>query len=381
MTTSPTSFSPARLAKRLVLWGIGLFLLTEGVLWAFFRAPANPAYPLHFYNHIPGLKEKVSFEVDRRNLRTLGWTDGDKPAGAVRVLCVGGSATLGQLQDAADTWWGQLKLLLEKDFPGTTIQMTAHGAHNGLSLWGAKWAAAHVPELKPDILIVNFGGGEVLVQPFEYKYDPKRIDSLSALKSTRAGWKNSILAVSQLARWKAARNRRSESLLMENTVGREDYFQEQFKKARASYQASPPVRLPFRLSDADPKNEYLDALKTFRDVAAAAGAKLVISGEPCLLSYLLTEELSNLCCMPVPKSSGGREAYRPDPEQIEQEMRRFQEAAKAFADEHKIPFVEVNEQVPRDPEHFVNELILTDKGAHAMAAVLLPEIRKAIKTK
>ena len=60
-------------------------------------------------------------------------------------------------------------------------------------------------------------------------------------------------------------------------------------------------------------------------------------------------------------------------------MRRFQEAAKAFAEENKLPFVEANDQVPRDPDHFVNELILTDKGAQALAAILLPEVVKAVK--
>ena len=55
---------------------------------------------------------------------------------------------------------------------------------------------------------------------------------------------------------------------------------------------------------------------------------------------------------------------------VDREIKRFQEGAKKFAEEKKLPFVDLNTTLPKSKENFVTETILTDAGAAAMAKTL-----------
>ena len=372
-------FSTANLTRlfiRICVIVLALFLVTELVLWIFFRAPSNPTMTMRLKNTLPGLKESVTLTVDPdEQLRSINWTKGTKAPGTVRILCIGGFATLGQFQNTADTWWGQLAAKLEEKLPNVKIEIGANGSGGNLALPGAKWSSAFVQEWKPDIIITSLGAGDVLNQPLEYSYDANRFSNIASGKRERGGMKELLLKVSQLAKWSRVRNARSDAARVEYQIGSKDYYTENFAKMRTEFAKMAPIPNPFRLSDADPRNEYADALKQIIEQAKATGATLLLTGEPNLCHEGMSPEAAAQRCMFMPKSSGqGNMVVKADSAWVEREIRRFQEVAEKLASENQLTFVDLNGMVPQTPQHFLNETILTDEGAKTMADLLLPKV-------
>lgn len=365
-----------RLGLRLFLGLAAIILLIEGVLWVGFRTDLNQPVTLRFFNHIPGLKEKVTLEVTSvEQLRSRKWPSGPKVPGSLRILCVGGLATLGQLQNAEDTWWGQLGAKLEEKLPGVTVEIGANGGVPHLAMTGAKWVATFAPDWKPDLIIANFGAGEVLSQPLDYSYSPTRFDSLPVPKRMRSSWKEFVLGFSQISRWWTGRDLKTTTVRTQAVLGEKDYFTENFNLMRKEYQKYPAIPNPFRLSDADPRNEYRDALKHLLATSQSIGARLILTGEPCLCRELMTVENAALLCTFMPKSpSQPNLMVKVQPGWVEREIRRYQEVAQEIAAENDLVFVDLNETILPDADHFVNELVLTDVGAADMAAQLLPKV-------
>ena len=373
-------FSTSNLLKlgfRIFLILLGLVLLIEGVLWAAFRTPLNPSSTFRFNNHIPGLKEKVTFEVTSvEQMRTRKWEPGPKSAGSLRILCVGGPATMGQLQNTDDTWWGQLAALLEEKLPGVKLEIAANAGVPYLAMSGTKWVATFAPDWQPDLIIANFGAGEVLSQPLEqYRYNAKLFETLPPAKRVRSAWKEAMIQVSQISRWWVGRDVKYASLRSQAVMGEENYFSDFFKLRRSEYQKLVPISNPFRLSDADPRNEYRDALKHLLVTSQSVGAQLILTGEPCLCRELMTPENAALLCTFVPKSTSQPSMMvKVQTGWVERELRRYQEVAQELAKENQLTFVDLNETILPDADHFVDEMILTDQGAREMAAQLLPKV-------
>ena len=148
-----------------------------------------------------------------------------------------------------------------------------------------------------------------------------------------------------------------------------------FNQMRAEYQKLNPIPNPFRLSDADPRNEYRDALKHLVTTSKSVGAQLILTGEPCLCRELMTPENAALLCTFLPKSpSQPTMMVKVQSGWVEREIRRYQEVAQDLAKENQLTFVDLNETLLPDADHFVNEMILTDQGAREMAAQLLPKV-------
>ena len=372
-------FSTSNLYKlgfRLFLILLGLVLLIEGVLWAGFRTPLNPTMSFRFNNHIPGLKDKVTFDVTAvEQMRSRKWEPGPKPAGALRILCVGGSATVGQLQNTDDTWWGQLAALLEEKLPGVKVEIAANAGFPMLALPGTKWVATFGSEWQPDLILANFGAGEVLSQPLEYRYNAQCFENLPPSKRVRSAWKEALIKVSQIGRWWVGREVKYAALRSQAVMGEENYFRDSFNQMRTEYQKIQPIPNPFRLSDADPRNEYRDALKHLVATSQSVGAQLILTGEPCLCRELMTPENAALLSTFLPKSSAQPTMMvKVQSGWVEREIRRYQEVAQDIAKENQLTFVDLNETLPPDAEHFVNEMILTDQGAREMAVEMLPKV-------
>ena len=377
-------FSTSNLLKlciRICLGILALVLVVEIVLWLFFRATVNPVMTIHLRNKIPGMKEQVTLAVNSdEQMRSLNWTTGQKAPGSVRILCVGGNATLGQFQNAEDTWWGQLAKMLEEKVPGTKIEIGANGAGGMLALTGAKWVGSFVQDWQPDIIITNLGAGDVLTQPFEYRYDAKLYDRLPSFKRERSGVKELLLKVSQLARRSRASNAKSDAARLEYQIGAENYFTDNYDKIRTEYAKLQTIPNPFRLSDADPRSEYLDGLKKLADQAEAVGATLILTGEACVCKELMDDATARLRCTLMPASPGAQnKVVKVSSEWVVREIRRFHESTETLAAEKKLAFLDLNEIVPQDPEHFVTETILTDRGASVVAEKILPKVLPVVQ--
>jgi len=365
-----------RLFLRICLIALALVVVAEIILWSFFRAPVNPMLTMRMKNKIPGLKEVVTLHINGdQQLRSINWTAGPREPGTLRILCIGGSATVGQLQNAQDTWWGQLAVLIQEKMPGTKIEVGANAAGGMHALPTVKWATSFLDDWKPDIIISNLGASDVMTQPLQYKYDASAFSLLPSANRERSAIKQMLLKVSQLAKWSRVRNARSDAAHIEYQIGSQDYFTDSFARARKELAKLPPIPNPFRLSDADPRNEYLDALKQLLDHAKGAGATLMLTGEPNLCHESMDEASEALRCTFMPKSAGeGNMVVRVDSAWVEREIRRYQEVAEKLAADNQLTFLDLNGEVPQNPAHFVTETIVTDEGARVMANLLLPKV-------
>ena len=106
---------PPKLLRNIFIGLITLIVLFEAVCWIFIRFPMDPPHILDINNDIPGFKKNVRIISDEDQVRYIDWTASDKPAGSVRILCIGGWATQGILQGAEDTWWGRMQAGMSRD--------------------------------------------------------------------------------------------------------------------------------------------------------------------------------------------------------------------------------------------------------------------------
>lgn len=363
-----------RLARKIFLIGLAIWLVIEVLMWIFVRLPKDKMMTVKLNNQIPGVSQKVTLTFDAETqLRSLNWTPGEKAAGSLRILCLGGNATFAQFQNAPQTWWGQLASQLEAALPGVKVEIGSN-ATAATALGLTKWAVSHLDAWKPDLVIANVGAGDVLIQPLDYRYDPNRYDYLPSGGVEVAGWKKSLLGVSQIARWFRSRSLKSEMLRTERQIGAENFFTDNMTKMRAEMAKVRAIPNPFRLSDADPRNEYKDAIGRLISETSSRGIKLIVSGEASLCSGSMSPEAEALRTAFIPKSSGESALQKVEAGWVEREIRRFQEVAQELATQKNVPFVDLNGEVPQDPAHFINDTAVTDAGAAVIAKLLLPKV-------
>lgn len=368
----------SKLLRRLLLIPVLLFVGLELLLWAFIRIPLEPLKTLHLSNDLPGLKREVTHSFDRLLARYLDNTHEDKPAGTVRILCIGGSGTFALLQNADDTWWGRLGRDLQSK--GHPVQVAGWGQDRIGIVASIPFAATLMEEWQPDLVIANFGFDDVVGQPLEFQYQPEKARGPGPLPGT-AGWKQALLKVSQTARLVRWWGRRNEAAVLQDKAGRAGQWSAAFAKLQESLRDTAPVDLPARDPVHDPLFEYLDGWKVLHDFCGRYGARLIMTSEASLhrSTNSFSEQERLVALVPVSAMGGPDAKYmRPSPAWVEGQMKRYAQAAESFAVRHNIPWINLQERIPGDLTHFYSDVILTDAGAAALAAQLLPVVESVL---
>jgi hypothetical protein len=372
---------PPRLLRKILLIAIAIPLLIEAVCWAFIRQPLDPIRTVSMNNDIPGFKKEVTFTFGNTQVRYLDWTPGEKPAGTVRILVIGGWATWGLLQNAQDTWWGQMHKGL-KD-AGLNVQTAARGFERSGILQMAAGMENVVERLKPDILLLNVGFDDVVVHPLDYTYDKDRLSKLPGSPKDST-FKSFITQISQTVRLIRSRGASSEQSDARNKWGRTNHWKKWFEEMRAGISQLNTISLS-REEDHDPLPEYFDGLKAFATIADRHGASLVITGEAALQDSEIGEDLQQRLMAYVtfetPRGGTDMKAARPVPGSVWREMRRFATTAEKFAADNKFPWFNLNDRIPRNAENFFTDVILTDAGSSEAAKAILPFITPIVKSK
>jgi hypothetical protein len=327
------------------------------------------------------LKKNVRLFFDKNLTRYLDEAQGTKPAGTIRILCLGGSATFGLLQNAGDTWWGQLGRQLQAE--GKAVQVAAWGQDRTGIVASTPVAAAIMEDWKPDVVIANFGFDDVVGQPMEYNYVPDKASQVPGPAQV-AGWKQAILRISQTARLGRWWVRRNEAGQIQNNIGRTDYWKTTFAKMKQEVNKMNVQMLPPRDPEKDPLKEYLDGWKILQELCVRHGAALIMTGEASLHGaenrFSLEENLVALIPLRADSTSQAR-VVRPEPAWVEREMSRYAEAAAALASTAKLPWLNLNGLILRDTSHFFSDVILTDAGAAAVAKEMLPLVESSLQGK
>jgi hypothetical protein len=328
-------------------------------------------------NQYSGVLHKINFEVGTDLLRRDGWKDGAKRSDAVRVVCIGGAATVGVMQNASETWWGRLRTQLKKAYPSRKFEFGALGVELRGSRFGAKWATEYLAEFKPDIVIVQYGVEDVLIHPESYEFDEFGMDQI-AVRKERKGLKKLLMGWSQIVRRYSRSRQETSRKLQQKILGQTNYYAAGMQQTRARYRELDLVFSIPRDEGKDPIAEYLQSLRVIVGAARGAGARVLLTGEPSLCGEFIDASARNLLSIPVRVNDTEKPQRKPEPAWVEKELYRYYTKAKEYANEARVPFVDLQGDVPQDASCFMTESMLTNKGAEKVADLLLPEVIKLL---
>lgn len=325
-------------------------------------------------NKLPGVSEKVNLVIGPDLLRRANWGNGENTGDSIRVVCLGGAATVGMLQNVRGTWWGRLQESIKGLYPDKKIEFAALGVEARGSRFGAKWASESLSELKPDLVIAQYGLDDVLYHPESYEFDERGLDAVK-LRRQRRGVKKVLINMSQIVRRISRVRQETAQKLQQKRFGQENYYASVMERGRILYREMDLVFALPREEGKDPMAEYLQSLRVIVGASRDAGAKVLLVGEPTLCGEFMDASARQLLSIPVQVNDAENPLRKPEPGWVEKELYRYYANANEYAKEAAVPFVNLEGEVPKDRNHFLNESMLTDKGAQIVADLLLPQVK------
>ncbi len=354
---------------------VGIFVVIELLMRFAFPVSMEPVTRVVLNNSAPGIEENVVvYEIDELGLRGYQWGK-TKKDGALRVLVAGGNSTNHLLQNAEDTWWGRLAKLLEEQ-TGRSVEIAAVAADSGGKIVPAAAAARKIcKEITPDLILIQYGFGDVIGHPLDYKFDPNKLDRLSAEVNRNLKYK--LAEVSQIARRirrkRVARARRAGQARFEQP----DVYLQMLNNAMATYRQAPFLTKLARTDD--PMQEYLQGVGAFIALAKEKGAKLVVIGEPTLhhefLGFPEDRRLHHLAKV----GPDANDLARVSPTWLQSELDRYYMDGWKKCQEGGATFISLNAKIPRYSEYFLTEVLVTDKGAQLIAEKLMPVVKPLVQ--
>ncbi|MFV1994030.1 MAG: hypothetical protein ACC661_01240 [Verrucomicrobiales bacterium] len=359
----------------LFLLGILGIAATETALWLRDPQPDYPPVQLLLASDFPGLRPLAEYALNEEGLRTINWSAGGKKPGALRVLFIGGGTTDLFMHGAGDTWWGRAVRLVS-EASNVEIEAAAFGTGPPLILDGARWLQQHGEELEADLVVVDFGLGDVLNEGTEYIYDPDRFERLGV--DERSAWEKFAERYSQTFRYlrvrKLARIFESRRALM----SRPGYIDGMLKQRREDYAKLPEIETLKREAAHDPLLEYLDGIDHLVDIGQRSGIALLILGEPLLHGPELGPESRSLLRVSVRTGPDPGDLGRPDPAWVDAQAARFYAAGAGRAASHGVAFASLHGRIPRSAEAFLDDSLLTVEGCARMGEAVAPMILELV---
>jgi len=375
---------------RILIWaGLAVVVLVgllEAVLWTFAPVGKRASQQFEFDNQLPGLKERVSYRVDEQSLRS--WAPSQPADGAVgaggreaRVLVIGGGATVGLLQNDEDVWWGQLAAALQNDLPDTRLHVAAYFREYLTMLQAAKWAEQNLAAINPDVLVVMLGFEDVLSQSGAYTYTPNKLATLTIDPNPRRAWKEFLVNASQLCRRYVNRAQRRSVMAQLGPLGQRNAYAQRLALHRQIYAQLPLAYEVDRPEGRDPMREYLDGIQALAALSEQHGVALAVIGEPTLHRGLMDGGADRLVhrWFPLAPEKGDAGMVRLDSGWIELQLSRYYGEAEKLCATLGVPFLDPTRKLPAHPAVFVDDVMVTDSGAIALATVVQPVVKPLIE--
>lgn len=353
-----------------------LLIVADGLLWIF--APiTTSSFAVSLHQSLPGVKSQIEFRTFAGGLRSLTLSDLGKPAGQLRVLCLGASTTDQATQQVEDTWCGALEQELKLAHPEWkgAFHTLSYGLAGGRALETFVWLSSRLNEIRPDVIVTLMGVND-LVWNGGPDYAMRDIDAALALASSGSSRSFSQLCVaySQLCHrgvlvWRSLRT----SKHLQSSVPFE-YHSANLPRLRADYRAIPAVETIARLPD--PIDEFKAATGRLLRLLRSAGIKGIVLGQPVIWKPQLSREEFEALWFPVNTSKG---FVRPPSAWMHAEMQRYNAAQRELADRHSMAFVDLDAIIPKQLDYYFDDCHFTDKGSHAVARAVLPALEHAIE--
>ena len=301
--------------------GLGLLVVVELVLRFAMPVEMEPPIRITLSNELPGIGTKtVTYDLNGEGLRGHQWSP-KRQSNSIRILAVGAHSTSHMLQMPKDTWWGQLAQQLEAQ-TGKRVEVAATGSLVNSQILPGLAAAERALEgsaADVDLILVQFGLGDVLEHPANFQFDSGKLNKLRSPAKQGFGYK--LAKVSQMARRLRSGRIRDSRRAQHQALSEPNYYAEMLKYRTGLYPQLPFVTKIERTDD--PVKEYLAGVQGFIDLAKSKGKKLMFIGEPTLhFEFMANAESSRLLNV-ANVGEGENPASRVRPEWLQRELDRY----------------------------------------------------------
>lgn len=360
-----------------------LLVLIEAVLWLFAPVGKRASQRFAFDNQLPGLKERVAFTVDERSLRSWSPAATPRDGREVKILVLGGAASLALLQNSEDSWWGQLGAALQDGFPQARVRVDTLAREHTSILRAAKWAEQNLAEVKPDIMIAMFGFEDVMSHDGSYVYNAGKLATLDDDSSRRGALKNFLVNTSQICRRIVIRRQRRAVMAKLGPLGERNAYAQRLARQRHILAQLPLAYEIDRPDGRDPMPEYLDGIRALASLCGQHGASLAVVGEPSLHRALMDGGAERLVHRWFVREPAKQDAgvVRIDPGWIELQLSRYYTAAEKLCASLDVPFTDPTRKLPAHPAFFVDDTLLTDAGALTLAGLVQPLVKPLVEAR
>lgn len=360
---------------------IGL-LLTEAALWIAFPLPEKDIARFVAHNNPAlGLKKEILYEKNNFGFRSLSMHTVKKPANTIRIIALGASTTDQAAQATEDIWSAVLEKELREKLGSQKIQIevAARGIGGQTVVDRLYWAQNNLSEFDPDLVILLEGINDLSWHGGpNYRY-ANLADSLvlahdHADKLENSGPLKTFLRRFQIFRRLAILQHKIEFYWKMKKGTTFSWDSENLPRLSKEYRALPYVEKPER--QPDPITEFSEGLSALVKFLQESNRHVVVLGQPVLWKATMSpDELNSLWFY----LNTPRGPVRPSPAWLAKEMSRYNNIQREIAETLKVPFVDLNQKVPKDLKHFFDDCHFTDLGNAKVAAEILPTVQEQIE--
>jgi len=322
---------------------------------------------------LPGLRPEIVYERDDLGLRRLGMETSRKAMADVRILCIGASTTDQPTQETRDTWCAQLQVLLQEKFSPQRVRIeTATFAQGG---WRMADLVARVPsvldDFHPDIVTVLMGVNDLSFNggiEYAYKGIAERVASIQSREvSLGLGLWHRCQVVSQLCRRLIVLKQKIYSWRHINLSQSLEWHSKNLHNLRREYQQYEYAEVLQRKPD--PLREFEDGVDAVLALLDQRGIAAVVLGQPILWKQNMTEA-ERLALWFFVETPAGR--VRPSGAWLQREMERFNDAQMRMANKYNARYLNLDEAIPKDLDHYFDDCHFTDLGSRRVAREVFP---------
>jgi lysophospholipase L1-like esterase len=368
---------------KLVLVQVAIFatllVAADALLWLFVRVPHEGVQTQHVRNHaLPGLKEQIVYRTIGHRLRSASIQTARKPAGSIRVLCLGASTTDQLTQATEDTWCAVLEREVRASMADVSAQWHAvsYGRSGDRMIDTARWMRSMVDVLEPDVVVTLLG-----VNDLAWSGGPgfaiRAVDDAMKDGERPVGTRvflERCADFSQICRL-VSRAWNGVAIRLDLRGGRVVNWEAgNLPSLNREWRALPGVEGLKR--DPDPLDEFRAALGWMLDFLKSRDIHTIVLGQPVLWRADLPPEGLDRLWFSVATASC---RVRPSLGWLEKEMRRYNSAQQQEAQARGVGFVDLEGRIPKTLDHFFDDCHFTDKGSMLVGRLVAPALEAVLE--
>jgi lysophospholipase L1-like esterase len=311
----------------------------------------------------PGIDGKIRCSFNAFGFRSPRLKTLEKPAGTVRIFCVGGSTTLCTGLDDSDAWPERLQRELTDAYPNTDFDVVNCGINGESTRGHLNLIAQRVVRFEPDLVVLMLGINDTTYAKFP-DYSPIRFDEFSyrthefRYLHEKLRWRGlkELACSSQIFRRMVFAKRRASPLAHPDEW---DQAGRALGGRRATHARRTIAPLPAELMY--PKAEYATNVRSIVGMCRAQGIKVLLVNQPVMWQADMPERLRSLSWM------GFRGDVAFDPGDLAKMMGHYNDALADVATDLDLPLTDVAAVVPRDDSAFYDDCHFNVKGSEIVA--------------